>query len=80
VTIRWQEYAKPEEITVPGFLDLVDRRDLVAPRSGKRARQVWHAALTGSVVELIRWSAAQPVEDLSIGQPDLATLFQQYYV
>ena len=65
VTIRWHEGDVPKP---PGSLDVYERRD----------RQ-WHASLTGSVMELVRWSAGQPIEDLSIGQPDLTMLFQQYY-
>ena len=65
VTIRWHEGEVPKP---PGFLEVYERRD----------RQ-WHASLTGSVMELVRWSAGQPIEDLSIGQPGLALLFQQYY-
>ena len=65
VTIHWPEREVPEP---PEFLDVYERRD----------RQ-WQASLTGSVMELVRWSAGQPIEDLSIGQPDLALLFQQYY-
>ena len=65
VTIRWPDGEVPKP---PEFLDVYERRD----------RQ-WHASLTGSVMELVRWSAGQPIEDLSIGQPDLTVLFQQYY-
>lgn len=68
VTMRWLETAKLDEITVPAFLDVYERRD----------RQ-WYASLAGPVMELVRWSAGQPIEDLSIGQPDLTRLFQQYY-
>ena len=35
--------------------------------------------LFGGAMELVRWSAGQPIEDLSIGQPDLSGLFQRYY-
>jgi ABC-2 type transport system ATP-binding protein len=39
----------------------------------------WTCLLRGSSVELIRWAAAQPVDDLAIGQPDLEVLFRGYY-
>jgi hypothetical protein len=35
--------------------------------------------LDGPVDELIRWLASQAVEDLTIGRPDLETLFRRYY-
>lgn len=68
VTIRWQDTAKVSEIKPPEYLDLLERGD----------RQ-WRATLSGRVMELVRWSAAQPIEDIAIGQPDLARLFQEYY-
>ena len=68
VTIRWRETTDATAMTQPEFLNVYERRD----------RQ-WHASLTGSVMELVRWSAGQPIEDLSIGQPDLTLLFQRYY-
>lgn len=68
VTMRWRGTARLHEIAVPAFLDVYERRD----------RQ-WYASLAGPVMELVRWSAGQPIEDLSIGQPDLTRLFQQYY-
>jgi len=68
VIIRWQQTAKPAETIPPECLDVYER-------FGRR----WRATLTGSVMELVRWSAGQPIEDLSISPPDLASLFQQYY-
>lgn len=68
VSIRWQSTAGAAEMTPPTFLHLHERQD----------RQ-WQATLSGSVMELVRWSAQRPVEDLSISPPDLASLFQQYY-
>jgi len=68
VTIRWESAARVEQAEVPQFLEVHQRMD-----------REWHATLTGSAMELVRWSAGKPIEDLSIGQPDLSTLFQQYY-
>ena len=68
VMIRWQQTAKPAETIPPECLDVYERL-------GRR----WRATLTGSVMDLVRWSAGQPIEDLSISPPDLASLFQQYY-
>ncbi len=69
VTIRWRSSARHEDITVPPFLTLRERND-----------REWRAALSAPAMELVRWCANQPVEDLSIGQPDLGALFRQYYV
>lgn len=68
VTIRWQSTVKAADIGPLEFLDVFEQQD----------RQ-WQATLTGAVMELVRWSANQPIEDLSIGLPDLGSLFQQYY-
>jgi len=68
VTIRWHESAAGREPDLPSFLSIKVRRHCE-----------WHATLTGSATELVRWSVDLPIEDLSIGQPDLAALFQQYY-
>jgi len=35
--------------------------------------------LTGKAAELNCWAAEQPIEDISIGPPDLETLFHQWY-
>ncbi len=69
VTLRWQEDVRPGEIDAPGFLEVHEREG-----------QQWEASLTGPVIELVKWCAGQPIDDLSIGQPDLASVFQQYYV
>jgi len=69
VTIRWQRDANAAEVTPPEFLDVYER-----------SNQQWQATLTGPAMELVQWSAARPIEDLSIGQPDLDRLFQQYYL
>jgi ABC-2 type transport system ATP-binding protein len=68
VTIRWQHSAGPADISPPACLDVFERQD-----------REWHAAMIGPVMDLVRWSASQPIEDLTIGPPDLTRLFQQYY-
>jgi len=67
VTIRWKGVAGTST-AIPPFLSLSERRD-----------HTWRAELTGSSVELVRWSAEQPINDLSIEQPDLTKLFQTFY-
>ncbi len=39
----------------------------------------WHGRLSGSAKELVHWCATQPIEDLSIGEPDLGEIFRSYY-
>ncbi len=68
VTIRWHSADRANETKPPEYLDLIERRD-----------QHWQATLAGPVMELVRWCAGQPIDDLTIGQPDLASLFQEYY-
>ena len=35
--------------------------------------------LLGSAADFTRWAATLPIADVSIGQPNLETLFRQYY-
>ncbi len=48
-------------------------------RLDERRQQSWHGSLQGEVPQLVRWAAAQPIEDLAIGHPDLESLFREYY-
>lgn len=68
VIIRWSRTALGDGMVSPPFLAVVDR----APGE-------WRAVLTGKATDLIHWSATQPIEDLAIEEPDLSTLFQDYY-
>ena len=45
----------------------------------KRRAGQWHCDLVGSTQELVRWAAEQPLQDISIGQPDLESLFRKFY-
>jgi hypothetical protein len=45
----------------------------------ERDERQWRAMLDGRVDELIGWLAPQAIEDLTIGRPDLETLFRRYY-
>lgn len=68
VTIRWADEQTAEGQPVPEFLNVWARRGCD-----------WQCTLTGDVLALIHWSAARPLADLSIGRPDLESLFRQYY-
>ena len=39
----------------------------------------WRGVLAGSSVDLVRWAAGQPIEDLEMGPPDLEALFHRAY-
>lgn len=45
----------------------------------ERTRARWRCELTGTAPELVKWAADQPIRDLTIGKPDLETLFRRYY-
>lgn len=45
----------------------------------ERGPDRWRGKLTGSAMDLVRWSSTQPIADLSIEEPDLSALFQDFY-
>lgn len=67
ITIRWAREASAAE----GASHLVEWTE--------QGRLVWRGRLTGSAVDLARWCGTQPITDLSIDEPDLSTLFQDFY-
>jgi ABC-2 type transport system ATP-binding protein len=67
VTIRWPD-AAAASARPPAFLT-VELRDAV----------VWSGMLDGPVERLVHWLGERPFDDLSIGPPDLETLFRSYY-
>jgi ABC-2 type transport system ATP-binding protein len=68
VVIRWKDTARTDEIRPPDCLALSEHE-----------HPYWQGTVTGPVIELLRWGAVQPIEDISISPPDLADLFQRYY-
>ena len=68
VTLTWKDAAIAQSAAVPAFLSL-ERRD------GAR----WECLLLGDVMEVVRWTALQPLSDMSIAPPDLETLFRRFY-
>lgn len=68
VSIEFREGAKPHAAEAPSFLTV---RDETASR--------WACELTGQTRELIQWAAGQPIEDITIGPPDLERLFRDFY-
>ncbi len=68
VILRWKESARSDGVNPPDFLEVK-----------KRYAREWRCVLDGPAVDLIRWSASQPLEDISVGQPELETVFQAFY-
>ena len=68
VTIRWREEAQSLSLMPPSFLKLT-----------RREGPVWQGTLDGPVHHLVDFLAGHPVEELSIGRPDLESLFGRFY-
>lgn len=68
VTIVFPDADVARQIKPPGFLTVEDH-----------STAHWQCELVGSTQELIHWAAAQPVQDISIGPPDLESLFRKFY-
>lgn len=68
VRILWKSPDDADNVQPPAILG-------IHARNGRE----WEAALSGDTMELVRWCAAQPIDDLSIGQPDLSQVFQDFY-
>jgi len=68
VTIRWKDDASALPIEPPYFLRLT-----------RHERVVWQGTLDGPVQRLVDFLAGKPVEDLSVGRPDLESLFRGFY-
>jgi ABC-2 type transport system ATP-binding protein len=67
VAIRFRPGAEPRP-EPPPFLEVV-----------QRSPAEWSGLLRGSSVELVRWAAGQPIEDLAIAEPGLEALFRRIY-
>jgi ABC-2 type transport system ATP-binding protein len=67
VTIRWRPGSSIHGDPPPSF-ELMQRDSAV-----------WHGMYTGPIDQLVAWLADKPLDDLTVGRPDLETLFRQYY-
>jgi ABC-2 type transport system ATP-binding protein len=67
VVVRWRDRAAADQ-RPPAFFHVDERTELE-----------WRGTLAGGVEPLIAWLGGQGVEDLSIGRPDLETLFRRFY-
>ena len=68
VTIWWKTGSRAPGFSPPEFLNLTRRDD-----------GLWQGTLQGPVQRLVDFLAGKPVEDLSIGRPDLESLFRRFY-
>jgi len=68
VFIRFARGGANPPDAAPPFLSMVERDDFT-----------WQATFSGSVSPLLAWAASQPIEDLSIGEPDLDRVFRGFY-
>ena len=68
VVIQFADTASAKSAQPPPFLDLSQRKN-----------DRWHAQMDGPAGPLIQWLANHAINDLSIGQPDLETLFKAFY-
>ena len=68
VTLIFADRETADRVQLPNFLTL-QRND---------GRQ-WSCELEGPTPPLVHWAAQQPIEDISIGPPDLESLFRKYY-
>ena len=67
-TIRWVRVKDAADVKPPPFITVDERRN-----------RTWDGSLTGQTPQLVRWAATQTIEDLTIGHPDLDSLFRRYY-
>ena len=67
-TLRWADGTPLDGVTVPEFVEIDQRQG-----------RSWHGRLNGPVPEFLRWVGRSPIVDLTLGQPDLESLFCRYY-
>ena len=68
VKLEFVDAAAAERAVPPEFLK-------VRERPGAR----WQCDFTGDAPALVRWMAGQPIADVTIGPPDLESLFRRFY-
>jgi ABC-2 type transport system ATP-binding protein len=68
VVLRWRPDAVIDGVVLPPNLQVDERRG-----------REWHATMSGAATDVVAWAAGRPLEDLTIGPPDLSAVFQRYY-
>ncbi len=69
VTIFWQDATDHKKISPPAFLTISQKNN-----------RTWTGTIEADAMEFIQWCQGKPIVDVSIEQPDLSALFQQYYI
>lgn len=67
-TIRWRHESVARALTLPDFMQLT-RQD----------GTVWCGRVAGPIQPMIDFLSGKPIEELSIGRPDLESLFRGFY-
>ena len=68
IRLRWGNGYPTDGTTSPPFLQVE-----------KREGRDWQCVLSGSIQQFVQWAAKQPLDDLTIGPPDLDTVFRRFY-
>ena len=68
IGLRWGDGYPTDGTTSPPFLQVE-----------KREGRDWQCVLSGSIQQFVQWAATQPLDDLTIGPPDLDTVFRRFY-
>ena len=68
VILRWKGPAPDTNSILKGVVEFQEQ-----------SPTLWRGVLLGDAMELVRWSSLQPLADLSIDEPDLASLFESFY-
>jgi ABC-2 type transport system ATP-binding protein len=68
VTIRWKDKSVGLNLPPPAFLKLTTHEP-----------SLWQGSLDGPVSNLLDFLTGKQIEDLTIGRPDLETLFRRFY-
>lgn len=68
VVIHWPSQSVARDLCCPPFF-----------RELERDGRTWSALMSDGINDLLAWLARHPVDDLSVGRPDLETLFHRYY-
>lgn len=69
VLLKFPSEALASAVVIPDFVSLENQ-------AGAQLELQLH----GSAADLTKWAATQPIDDISIGRPNLETLFRQYYL
>jgi len=69
VTLLFVDAGRAAAASPPGFLRILER-------SGR----LWRGELHGEANGLLQWASSQELEDITIGSPDLESIFRSFYL